>query len=211
MLSFVTARVGRWTAASALLASLALVMPCAARAADASASEGDPEIKAREAFVGGRYEEAIASFAKLYARTLNPTYLRNIARSYQKMREPQKAIDEFHDYLLKTKSGKYAISPEEREEIEGYVKEMQALRDEQTRAAAPVTPLVVPAAVSPVVAAPTMTLTAVAPPPQESPPIYHRWWFWTIVGVVAVGGAATAVALGSGTTRPRCISSGGCK
>ena len=41
-------------------------------------------------------------FAKLYAETLQPVYLRNIGRCRQKMREhPDKAIDTFRDYLAK--------------------------------------------------------------------------------------------------------------
>src|SRR5260221_9795840 len=101
------------------------------------------EMKARESFAAGRYDEALQTFAKLYAETLHPVYLRNIGRCHQKMREPQKAIDAFQEYLAKTKSGKDKISPDERAEIEGYIKEMRALRDQDAHAAAapPVTPL----------------------------------------------------------------------
>src|SRR5665213_1537654 len=90
-------------------------------------------MKARESFAAGRYDEALEAFAKLYAETLNPIYLRNIGRCHQKLREPQKAIDAFQDYLAKGKK----IGPDERTEIDGYIKEMEALRDEQAKAAAP--------------------------------------------------------------------------
>ena len=87
------------------------------------------EMKAREAFAAGRYEDALGLFAKLYAETLHPVYLRNIGRCHQKLRQPEKAIDKFNEYLAKEKK----IAPDERAEIDGYIKEMEALRDEQAR------------------------------------------------------------------------------
>jgi hypothetical protein len=205
---------------------LAVTVPATASAADHASSEDNQlEMKAREEFAAGRYDEAKDTFAKLYAKSLNPIYLRNIGRCYQKKREPQAAIDQFQDYLAKTKSGKYKITADERAEIEGYIKEMQALRDEQARAAAPpppVTPLSPqlpppgpgPATPPPPVApppdlspgGPAATLTATAPPPEESHSVLTRWWFWTIVGAVVVGGVVTAVVLSSGTTKPTCPS-----
>jgi hypothetical protein len=215
-------RVGRGTARAvflwAMLSALALAHP--ARAAEHHVN--DLEMKARESFAAGRYDEALQAFAKLYAETLHPVYLRNIGRCHQNMREPQKAIDAFQDYLAKTKSGKDKIAPDERAEIEGYIKDMRALRDQEAHAApppavtplitAPVAPAPLPAAPPPVAAGspPAATLTASAPPAEESHPFYTRWWFWAVVGVVAVGGIATAVALSSGTTQPPCTAPGGC-
>ena len=98
------------------------------------------EMKAREAFAAGRYDEALQTFAKLYAETLNPIYLRNIGRCQQKLKQPDKAIDAFHDYLIK---GGKKISADEKAEINGYIKEMEALRDEQA-AKQQATPPVVP-------------------------------------------------------------------
>ncbi len=92
------------------------------------------EMKAREDFAAGRYDEALELFAKLYAETLNPVYLRNIGRCHQKLRHPDKAIDAFKDYLAKGKK----ISTDERAEINGYIKEMEALRDEQAKQQQPV-------------------------------------------------------------------------
>ncbi len=172
------------------------------------------EMKAREAFAAGRFDQALDLFAKLYAETLHPVYLRNIGRCHQKMREPQKAIDAFKDYLAK--SGK-KVPADERAEVEGYIKEMEALRDEQAKAAAPppappvVTPL--PPAPGPVLTpppAPPPTATASAslvsePPAQAgSSPIYKKWWFWTAIGVVAAGTVAAFLLIPGGTTRPDC-------
>jgi hypothetical protein len=113
------------------------------------------EMKAREDFAAGRYDDALELFAKLYAETLNPVYLRNIGRCHQKLRHPDKAIDAFKDYLAKGKK----ISGDERAEINGYIKEMEALRDDQARQAAPPPP-------TPVVTSPP----ASPPPVQPLPP-----------------------------------------
>jgi hypothetical protein len=204
---------------AALTAAPAIVTPPTASAAEkASSEENQLEMKAREAFAAGRYDEALDTFAKLYAKSLNPVYLRNIGRCFQKKREPQKAIDEFQDYLAKTKSGKYKISGDERAEIQGYIKEMEALRDEQARAAAapPPPPPVQPIQTTPVAqpppaapppdlstSGPAATLTATAAP-EEHHSVVTRWWFWTLVGAVVVGGVVTAVALSGGTTKPDC-------
>jgi len=217
-----TTRLGRSAVAGALFVTLSVAVPSGARAAEHQASEVDNqlEMKAREQFATGRYDEAIDTFAKLYAKSLNPVYMRNIGRCYQKKREPQKAIDQFQDYLAKTKSGKNKISADERAEIEGYIKEMEALRDEQARAAAVPPPPVVPLTTAPVAApppaapAPTATPPAAmltsAPAAEESHPLYTRWWFWTAIGVVVAGGVVAAVALSGGTSKPSCTASGGC-
>jgi hypothetical protein len=101
----------------------------AAPAVSARESEKEAELNARQAFAAARYDEAIELFARLYAQTLNPIYLRNIGRCHQKKREADKAIDAFHDYLAKQKS----ITSSERKEIQGYIKEMEQLRDEQAK------------------------------------------------------------------------------
>jgi len=119
------------------------------------AADKATEKKAVENFAAGRYDESLELFAKLYAETLNPVYLRNIGRCQQKLRHPDKAIDAFKDYLAKGKK----ISADERAEINGYIKEMEALREEQSakqQAAPPVTP------VTPV--------QPIPPPQTEGPP-----------------------------------------
>ena len=71
----------RWLAAVAVLA---LVLGAAGVGA-----AGDPrELKAREDFAAGRYQQALDVFAKLYAETLHPVYLRNIGRCYQNLGDP---------------------------------------------------------------------------------------------------------------------------
>ena len=175
------------------------------------------ELKAREAFASGRYDDALNLFAKLYAETLHPVYLRNIGRCHQKQRQPEPAIDKFREYLAKEKK----IPADERKEIDGYIAEMEALRDEQARQKAPpplpVTPLNPPpptnayAAPPPPMTTSSATLVSQPPPQGEDAPVYKKWWFWTGIGVVVAGGVVAAVLLSSGgTTRPPCTASDGC-
>jgi hypothetical protein len=209
------------TRVSVLLTAGVIVVLVASQAHAQSADR--TEIKARESFAAGRYDEALTLFAKLYAETLHPVYLRNIGRCQQKMREPQKAIDTFRDYIAKSRK----MSHEERMEIEGFIKEMEALREGQAkqgdtssgaptggpppRAQTTTSPSTIPSA-SPV------TTVSNPPPPQpqanllvakpapvdEEAPLYKKWWFWTGIGVVAAGAIVTAILLSGGVDRPAC-------
>ena len=192
------------------------------------------EMKAREDFAAGRYDDALELFAKLYAETLNPVYLRNIGRCHQKLRHPDKAIDAFKDYLAKGKK----ISADERAEINGYIKDMEALRDEQAKQQQSAPPVVTatpqtatPPPVQPLPPAGGEPAAGYPPPPDPyaaagqqpagalvtqpgpapeaaSSPFYTRWWFWTIVGAAVVGGVVAAVVLSSGTDKPACSAPG---
>jgi len=215
----------------AVLGAVLVMVLALAGAAQAGPKE---EKKAIQSFAAGRYDEALEIYAKLYADTLNPVYLRNIGRCHQKLKQPDKAIESFQDYLQKGKN----ISADEKAEINGYIKDMQALRDEQARQQQPPsTPPPPPAPVEPIGGAPPAAMgppgvqpgyagqpeatqfpaptpggdqqpagTLVAQPTQqpESSPVYTKWWFWTVVGAVVVGGVVTAVVLSSGTTKPAC-------
>jgi len=91
------------------------------------------------------------------------------ARCHQKLRQPEKAIDQFREYLAKEKK----ISADERKEIDGYIKEMEALRDEQARQAAPPPPNnPPPPVVTPVnnPPPPPPNYYPPPPPPTSSPP-----------------------------------------
>jgi hypothetical protein len=199
---------------------LTVTLAAAAVTATAYAVDGR-ELDARQAYAAGRYQEAIDLYSKLYAATLHPTYLRNIGRCYQNLEEPSKAIKSYQEYLRKA-----SVTAAERREVEGFIAEMEALRDRQVRAAAsapattaPAVPAVPPAPASPPAAAVATPAPAVAPAPgptlartpapgadltesaaapsAASPPFYTRWWFWTAVGVaVAAGGAAFLLSRG---------------
>ena len=177
----------------------------------ASAATDPRELKAREAFAAGRYQDALDVFAKLYAESLNPIYLRNIGRCHQNLGEPDRAIASFRDYLRKAN-----VPAAERKEIDGYIKEMEELKrkkeasassapptPQQATPAEPVTPLPreVPApAPGSSSATASVVMTPSPPAPVEEPsPIYSRWWFWAIVGGVVVTGLGVAAAAGAFT------------
>jgi tetratricopeptide (TPR) repeat protein len=205
------------------VAALALALTLGAARAEAAGDQR--EIKAREEFVAGRYQQALDLFAKLYAETLHPVYLRNIGRCYQNLGDADKAIITFRDYLRKNK----AIAPDERAEIESFIAEMEELKKQKAGgvaatpepsftppgAASTVTPL--PPAPEPKssVAAPDALVTAPAGPAhEESPPVYKRWWFWTLVGAAAVGAGLGIAAAGGAfttTTEGKCLTGYECE
>jgi tetratricopeptide (TPR) repeat protein len=191
---------------------LACVVALGMMFAAARAVAGDTrELQAREEFAAGRYQQALDLFAKLYAETLHPVYLRNIGRCYQNLGDPDRAIISFRDYLRKHKT----ISVEERKEVDDFIAEMEQLRKQKAGAATPppetstaapqaasaITPL--PSAPEPANSGAAAEALVTAPgggAHEESLPVYTRWWFWTIVGAAAVGaGLGIAAAAGAFT------------
>jgi hypothetical protein len=180
------------------------VLALAAVARPVAAEVDKREMKAREDFGAGRYQDALDIFVKLYAEKLHPNYLRNIGRCYQNLGDPDKAISSFHEYLRKAKS----VTSDERAEVEGYIKEMEDLKKQREQAAAPPPVQPLPSANPPVTPPPATDTTPTTPPPsltlnsppppppEESHPVYTKWWFWTIIGVVVVGGLGGAAAAG---------------
>ncbi len=181
---------------------VALAFPAAANAA----GEEGAELKARTHFAAGEYKEALEIYARLYAETMHPTYLRNIARCHQNLGNADKAISSFREYLRKA----HDLTPDQRKEIEGYIAEMEQLK--QSRAAAPTGPP--PTAASPPTAPPPPAAPPpAAPPPEEGAPalvgpptvtasgttnddggpFYTRVWFWGVVAGVVAAGVITGV------------------
>jgi tetratricopeptide (TPR) repeat protein len=151
-----------------LLVVSAPTLVAGARPAAAQSSALSPQQKEREkaamvAFVAGRYEEAVNLYAELYVEYRDPIYLRNIGRCYQKLREPDKAIASFEEYLQKGRK----ISDKERAEVQGYIAEMEALKAAKAaeRPAPPPSPAPAPEPPPP---APEPALAA--PPPAAPPP-----------------------------------------
>ena len=186
---------------------LLIVLAMATVSSRAIAEVDGREMRAREAFAAGRYQEALDGFVKLYAEKLHPNYLRNIGRCYQNLGDPDKAISSFREYLRKAK----AVGSDERQEVEGYIKEMEELKRQREAAATPppppqptggaTPPPMPPPAIEPP-RQPTLTLTQPPPPPepaQEDAPVYKKWWFWTLIGGAVVGGLGIAAAAGAFT------------
>src|SRR4051794_38341131 len=168
----------RWT----LLLAAAALAALGGEAAHARQAPQDPparEQDARQAFMVGDYPTALELYRRLYTESHHPTYLRNIGRCHQMMREPDRAISVFREYLR--------IAPDlpaiARAEVEGYIRDMQALqarnRQEAERGRAPVPPARADAPVTP------------APPP----PPRRRWLWLTAGGGALVAAAATTLLL----------------
>jgi tetratricopeptide (TPR) repeat protein len=179
--------------------ALVIAVALALGAARVSAATDARELKAREDFAAGRFQDALDIFARLYAESLHPNYLRNIARCYQKLGQPDRAIDSFRDYLQKAKG----VTPDEKKEIDGYIKEMEDLKREKAAAAPPAAaPTPLPAAPEPASPATSGAAAVVVnnPPAESAPaekPIYTKWWFWTLIGGAAIAaGVGIAAATG---------------
>lgn len=180
------------------VAGLMVLAALPAIAADATAGgpaamPDRPDLEARNFFQSGRYADALAIYRQLYADTHHPTYLRNIGRCHQMMREPQPAIESFRAYLRDARN----LDPGERAEIEGYIAEMQRLE----------------------VAAPSATATnasasfpgsSVTSSDSSSRAITHKWWFWTGLGALALTGLVAALAASGGKDRLPCPSGAVC-
>jgi tetratricopeptide (TPR) repeat protein len=177
-----TARRVAVVAAALLLAASVALAPRGAMAED-----GD-EMKARTHFAAGEYKQALDIYARLYAETMHPTYLRNIARCHQNLGDADKAISSFREYLRKARD----LPPDQRAEIEGYIAEMEQMKRAQT---APPPQAPAPATTEPaLVATPTITARPAADS-EDAGPVYTRVWFWAIVVGVAAAGAVGVYAL----------------
>ena len=190
------------------MAAVVVVFALGLGSVHAQAASDTREIKAREDFAAGRFQEALDIFARLYAESLHPIYLRNIGRCYQGLQNPDRAIATFRDYLRKAKG----ISKDETKEIEGFISEMEDLkRQREATAAQPAAPPAsaiattpVPPATDPAAGKQTSSSQAVlvgtpaSPAPADTSPVYTRWWFWTLVGAAVVaGGVGIAAATGT--------------
>ena len=89
----------------------------------AGASCGGPRpAQGKQAFDSGRYDEALGIFSHLHSETKDPVYLRAIGRCYQKMGEPQKAIENFRAFLAQYPH----LNRERRAEVESLIREEEA-------------------------------------------------------------------------------------
>jgi tetratricopeptide (TPR) repeat protein len=182
-----------------------LVLAAIALGGLAQAAPNRREVQARQEFAAGRYANALELFAQLYAETLHPTYLRNIGRCHQELGDPDKAISSFRQYLSKARD----LKPSEREEVEGFIRDMEELKRKRESAAAPAAPPARPVSLA-VREPPRSPPVLVGPGPDKQPesaPVYGRWWFWALVGGAVVAGSAALLASGTlGTKNARCPS-----
>ena len=149
-----------------------MVVLCALAFSPGAIAAGDDgaEMKARTHFAAGEYKEALEIYARLYAETMHPTYLRKA-----------------HD-----------LTPDQRKEIEGYIAEMEHLKQSKEKSAEPAAapppaappPAAPPAETTqPLVGPPTVTATGTTG--DDGGAFYTRAWFWGVVAGLAAAGVVT--------------------
>lgn len=183
--------------------------PGSARPAAVPAT-GDEQ--ARDLFRAERYPEALAVYQRLRAETRHPTYLRNIGRCHQMMRQPAAAIDAFEAYLRDATD----LDAGERKEVQGYIAEMRRLEAKPSPASPPAGAASAPPPASVAVAAPpqapppapTEPVMVTAPPASAAtdgePSVFRRWWFWAGVGALVVATGIVVGVAASGEDRLAC-------
>jgi hypothetical protein len=142
--------------------SLGLLLALIPRAGVAAPAGKDPrEQTARAFFAVGKYREAIDVFAQMYAEKPHANYIFNIGRCYQNLPDPDKAIASFRDYLRRAPK----LSAAEKQEIDGYIREMEDLKKQRGAAATALADLLPKEAA----AAETPKAPAPAGPPAAAP------------------------------------------
>lgn len=173
-----------------VLTAVVLLLALASPAAALAAGDEGAELKARTHFAAGEYKEALEIYARLYAETMHPTYLRNIARCHQNLGNPDKAISSFREYLRKARD----LPADQRAEIEGYIAEMEQLKQSRSQSPSQSPPPAPHAATPPPETSPALvgppTVTASAARRDDDGAFYTRVWFWAIVAGAVAGGVA---------------------
>jgi hypothetical protein len=180
---------GPWLAALTIAALLVLAHAPIARAQ----LQEDRAVKAQDHFLAHEYKAALDLYSELYAETRHPTYLRNIGRCHQMMKEADKALTSFRAYLRRASS----LTRQQRSEIDGFIREMEALKKEQE----PAPPTKdIPAVEPPVALLPAHDpaqppALVTSPPLPPSRPVHERWWFWAATGAALTAGVAAVFIL----------------
>jgi tetratricopeptide (TPR) repeat protein len=161
-----------------------------ARAEPAEPSLDARETEAREMFGVGKFAEALEIYGKLYAETTHPTYLRNIGRCYQNLGDADKAISAFREYLRQGKD----VAPDQRALVEGYIREMEALKQKKESAAVPPpAPVAQPNAPTPPEPQASKESATSGPTVEPRGSRIPRWVGLSLVGVGVVGAAVGTV------------------
>jgi tetratricopeptide (TPR) repeat protein len=164
--------------ASLGVAAAMLLAPIASAQApeEASAPATDDELEARQifeagrqAFVEGRFENALVLFQRSYDLSGRSVLLFNIASCHDRLRQDEQALAAFRRYLEELPDAP------NRDEVTGRIAELEAAIERNRLLAAQAS-------------APTIVV-------EDRTPVYGTWWFWTVVGAVVVGGTIAAILL----------------
>jgi hypothetical protein len=186
-----------------------------------SARAASPDEQARDLFLAQRYSEALVIYQRLRAESQHPTYLRNIGRCHQMMRQPAPAIAAFESYLREAPG----LGAPERTEVEGYIAEMRRLEASTTPppGAGPspgASPALTPAAPAET-NTPLVATAASAPSTSDAAgdssgassgesSILRKWWFWAGVGALVVASGIVIAVSTSDDRRLPCPSGAVC-
>jgi tetratricopeptide (TPR) repeat protein len=212
-------RPGRAPRASAVEAEPAPAPPSAAGAAQAEAgSDADEEARrlflaGEEAYDGGRYEEALASFSRAYALSGRPGLLFNIGSVSERLRRDREALRSYQAYL---QAEPEAANREFVERRIAFLSEQIGVVERREREVTEALDAASPAAEPQVALAPaprTRAADALDGPASIAPGALSAdgelardegggsgdaWWVWALAGAVAVAaGVGIAVAVGA--------------
>jgi tetratricopeptide (TPR) repeat protein len=158
----------RWSLGIAIGSALCLsVPPCegSALAAGLTAKETAKAKQAKQLYKEGQYEQAAKLFSSLSSD--HPEMLvftRNLGACYYYLRRPEPALSNLREYLRREQD----ITPEDRSEVEGWMAEMEKLRDHlHAPSVAPVVPAPAIGATPPPYAPAS---PSIAPAPSPPPP-----------------------------------------
>jgi tetratricopeptide (TPR) repeat protein len=160
-----------------------------------AAPDNTNTLQAREHYQSGlahfnlqEYKEAIPEFEAAYRLVPDGVFLYNLAQAHRLADNPERALYFYRAYL---RSEPGAAN---RQEVEGRIATLEKLISEKRKVQTPPDQALAPN---------EQGTAAVAGAPVEKAasaktPVYKKWWLWTVVGVVAVGGA---VGLGVGLSQ----------
>jgi tetratricopeptide (TPR) repeat protein len=187
---------------AAVVAGLLAFLPASrARAVDAATRTAKAHYDQAElAYRLGRFTAALAEYGLAYEAKRLPALLFNIAQCHKMLGSYEKAIFFYESFLRDTPDAP------NRALVESLLAESRAALDGRKRAAEERKATAARAAAdaadaerfrarrdSERAATAEAALRATVPTTPVAPrPVLQRWWFWTIVGAVAVGGAAAA-------------------
>jgi tetratricopeptide (TPR) repeat protein len=163
----------------------------------------------RASFDAGRYADALEYFQRSYAISGKPALLYNIGLAFDRLREDEKALQAYDQYLTQ------APDAPNRSEVEtraAAIREALSRRQAAPAATAPTpeqTAHAAPSATAPAQPVATQPIPEAEERDSGEGGLLTKWWFWTAVGVAVAGGVtATVVALGGGDEDPKPIQPG---
>jgi tetratricopeptide (TPR) repeat protein len=197
--------------------SLAVLPPRSARAAGAATRAAKEHYeKAEVAYKLGRFGEALAEYGLAYEAKHLPGLLFNIAQCHKMLGDHEKAVFFYESFLREKPDAPNralveSLLAESREALES-ARAAAAARTEAERKEADARAATAAAearAAADRAAAADAALRVPAPAVgAATKPLLGRWWLWTVVGVVAAGGAAAVIVALSGPRDETVLPSG---